>query len=100
MQDDQHQFGLSFCGNQIKGWKTRYFRKTGKYSCKIKLRFYAPIADERTFKWYLELERNGKREEQIRITQEAYDTLNLGLEISDYGDNAFSTYAAFTPAEK
>jgi len=100
MDDSQHQFGLSFCEKQIALWKRTYFKKTSKYPAKIKLRFYAPIADERTFKWFLEFVRNNKMESQTRITQDAYDALNAGLAMNDYGDNAYSTYAEFVPAPK
>jgi len=95
MEDDYeyHKFNLATAKRNIKNWTSRYFKANSKKRASIKLRVWCVPEESIFWKYYIELNVDGKMIEQTRITQEAFDTLNCdpNLERTDYTGVGFTT---------
>lgn len=78
---EDYKFNLSTCKKDIAQWRKSYMRLNSKYKSSIQLRCFAPPADMVFWKFYLELFVNGELKEQVLITREAFDALDLDPEL-------------------
>lgn len=79
-KEENHEYKLGFCYDTIKAWRKWYLRKNSKYKATIRVICTSRLLDENYyFKYFLQLFRNGKLEEDLRIKHEAFDTLTRGM---------------------
>ena len=90
--EDYHEFNLSYCGRLIKNFKKSYFRKSSKRPARIYAKvFFPPDCPEHFWMYYLVFEINGKPYQIFSITNEAFDTLTVGIEKTGYTSIEFYT---------
>jgi len=102
--DGEYEFDLAWCYSRIKAWKGWYFRKNSAKKAAIQIRQKYEIGElEQYTKQWLELWLNHKMIEQIRIRDEAYDTLTRGMKQDEIGGGnnlIFTTLEIFIPQKK
>lgn len=99
INDEDYQFNLGFAKSRIKNWKSWYCRKNSKLPVEIKVRCNHSADQPIFWQYFLEISRGGKMIEQMRIKQEAYDTLTLDdtLPKSQYTGIVITTLHSFNP---
>mgnify|MGYP003656622469 CR=1 FL=1 len=95
--DGEVEFTVTFCGMAIAGWKKRYFRKNSKKPAKVRLRCNYGPSEQMFWKYFIELELDGKTLEQTRITKETYDQLARDKPTDNMGQIEFIDLEKFIP---
>ncbi len=98
--DGEYELELGACHNTITGWKKWYFKKNSKMSAAIRLRCTHSAPDPDHWKYYLELIRDEKLEQQYRICNEAYDVLKGQKVPESYPGVEFIELHEFKPTIK
>lgn len=90
--EDYYEFGLDYCGKQMKYFKSRFFRKNSKYPARIYAKVFHPKdCQPKWFMRYIVFEVNGKAIDNSPITPEAFDVLTRNIESESYPSIDFYT---------
>ena len=94
--EDYYEYNLIYCGKIIKNFKKSYFKKNSKSDAKIYAKkFFPQDCPEKFWMHYLVFEVAGKIKEVTSITREAFDTLILGIEPTNFESIEFYTIETF-----
>ena len=99
--DGEYEFELTGCYSFIRQWKKQFFRKNSKYPSSIKIRCNYAAPDVSLWKYWIEINVNGKIFDQQRICDEAYNILKENFEGESYGGTIeIITLETFEPGLK
>jgi hypothetical protein len=104
--DSNYEFDLGFALRQIKGWKSRFFKKNSTHPATIRVITNNHLLDGIIHqKHTLQLFVKGKLLEQLRIRAEASDSLTRGLDSEVYtsgpsNSSEFCILHKYEPAKK